>query len=139
MRGLTWGSGAVNDGIVYTGSGSVTAGVPAVIMEAMEAGLNNALTAYYVVPASKTLYLREFSVLSEASANRTIDVYVCTSADGVNWITEAVFPTISGVDFQGPVKATPGIVAGTHVKIAAQASGANTDISVILACELVDD
>jgi len=54
MTVLTTGSGLKNAGIVYLGTGTNTAGVPAVIHELIPAGLNASCSLRYTVPAGMT-------------------------------------------------------------------------------------
>jgi len=53
------GSGDANAGTIYAGTGTVTAGVPAVVYDAIAAGYNNRTTAHYCVPAGYTAYITE--------------------------------------------------------------------------------
>ena len=54
MRVATVGSGQKNEGDIYCGTGTFTAGVPSTVYYAMDPGTNKASSAYYVVPAGKT-------------------------------------------------------------------------------------
>ena len=56
---LTVGSGGVNAGVVYAGTGTVTSGVPAVIYDLINTGYNNRTTGHYCVPAGYTGYMVE--------------------------------------------------------------------------------
>ena len=56
---LTVGSGGVNAGTIYAGTGTVTAGVPAVVYDVIAPGYNNRTTAHYCVPAGYTAYISE--------------------------------------------------------------------------------
>lgn len=56
---LTVGSGGANAGVIYAGTGDVTAGVPAVVYDAIAIGYNNRTTAHYCVPAGYTGYMTE--------------------------------------------------------------------------------
>lgn len=51
------GSGGVNAGNINAGTGTVTAGVPAVLYDLIAAGYNQRTTAHYCVPAGYTGYL----------------------------------------------------------------------------------
>lgn len=57
MTVATVGSGGKNAGVVYVGSGTVTAGVPAVIFNLISTGYNNSTTAAYTIPAGYTGYI----------------------------------------------------------------------------------
>lgn len=56
---LTVGSGGSNAGVIYAGTGTVTAGVPAVVYDLIAVGYNNRTTAHYCVPAGYTGYMVE--------------------------------------------------------------------------------
>jgi hypothetical protein len=56
---LTVGSGGENAGTIYAGTGTVTAGVPAVPYDAIAPGYNTRTTAHYCVPAGYTAYISE--------------------------------------------------------------------------------
>lgn len=56
---LTVGSGGSNAGVIYAGTGTVTAGVPAVVYDLIAVGYNNRPTAHYCVPAGYTGYMVE--------------------------------------------------------------------------------
>ena len=135
---LTWGSGTQNAGTVWCGTGSFSSGVPAVLLFAMDIGFNKGLTAYYVVPTGTTLYVRQFTV-TLATSNKDVDFYIETSSNGTNWITVANFGLESGAEFHEPILTIPGIAAGMHVRIEAKSSGAGSDVSGVLSCELVDN
>ena len=137
--GLTTGSGNTNDGVIWVGNGTFTAGVPATKFFSGDAEFNKGLTAYYVVPAGKTLYLRTFTS-TIASSTKDVEFFVETSADGVLWVNQNALGMESGAVFPAAiVVASPGLVAGTHVRIEASSSAANTIVSATLGCELVDN
>lgn len=53
----TAGSGGVNAGIIYIGTGIVTAGKPATIYNSMATGFNQSLSAFTTIPVGMTGYL----------------------------------------------------------------------------------
>jgi hypothetical protein len=67
------GSGGVNAGSIYAGTGTVTAGVPAVVYDVIGAGYNNRTTAHYCVPAGYTAYITE-GVFSAGQASGSTSV-----------------------------------------------------------------
>jgi hypothetical protein len=56
---ITAGSGGQNAGNINAGTGTVTAGVPAVLYDIIAAGYNNRTTGHYCVPAGYTAYMTE--------------------------------------------------------------------------------
>ena len=137
LRTLTTGSSNSNTGTIWVGTGSFTAGVPAVKMFSMQGGFNVGHTAYYVVPTGKTLYLRELT-LTLATTNKDVDFYIEESTNGILWFTEDVFGLEPG-DVQIQIIAVPGVPAGSHIRVEAKSSASGTDVTAILECELVDD
>ena len=53
------GSGEANAGNINAGTGTVTAGVPAVLYDIIATGFNNRTTAHYCVPAGYTGYMMQ--------------------------------------------------------------------------------
>lgn len=137
MQVLTTGSNNANTGDIYVGTGTFTAGVPAVRMVSAEIGGNISLSAYYVVPLAKKLYVRQF-IATVGSSNKDIEVTIKTSLDGAQFATQGPFGLEAG-DFTTSVIALPAFAAGVHVKLDAEGGAANTILTAILGCEIVDD
>lgn len=134
---LTTGSGNANAGIIWVGTGTFTAGIPAVRMLSIKIGYNTSHSAYYVVPNAKTFYARHF-LATVASSNKDVEVLIETSTDGAQWYIQAPFGLEAG-DFTTEIIALPAFVAGTHIKLVASGSAASTVVTASLAGELVDD
>lgn len=64
---LTAGSGGKNAGVIYAGTGTVTAGVPATIYSSMAVGYNESHQAFYTVPAGMTAYATDVSATSDTA------------------------------------------------------------------------
>ena len=72
---LTVGSGGGVAGTIYVGTGTVTAGVPAVSLWQIEATYNNFSFAGYTVPAGYTAYVTSYTVTSQSTtANINVTV-----------------------------------------------------------------
>ena len=70
---LTAGSGGVNAGILYAGTGTVTSGVPANVFAQVEIGYCNSAMALWTVPAGYTAYVTSYNFTSNSStANNQI-------------------------------------------------------------------
>lgn len=69
----TVGSGGSNAGNINAGTGTVTAGVPAVLYDIIAAGYNNRTTGHYCVPAGYTGYMTE-GLLSAGQASGSTSV-----------------------------------------------------------------
>jgi hypothetical protein len=59
MCGVAVGSGGVNAGNIYAGTGTITAGKPANVYAQMDIGKGQTLMAIYTIPAGYTGYLRQ--------------------------------------------------------------------------------
>ena len=70
---ITAGSGGQNAGNINAGTGTVTAGVPAVLYDIIAAGYNNRTTGHYCVPAGYTAYMIE-GLFSSGQASGTTSV-----------------------------------------------------------------
>lgn len=134
---LTTGSNNANTGTIWCGTGSFSSGVPAVRMLSMTIGFNISLSAYYVVPLGKTLFLRQL-IGTVGSSNKDVQLYITTSAEGSQIYRQIEFGLEAG-DFVTDIIALPGLVTGTHVSLIVTGGAASTDVTGILAGELVDD
>lgn len=134
---LTTGATNANTGLIYAGTGTFTSGVPAVRMLSMTIGFNISLSAYYVVPLGKTFYARQF-IATVGSSNKDVQVYIGTSSDGIQVYRQIEFG-IEGGDFTTPVIGLPGFPTGTHVSLLGAGGAASTDVTAILAGELIDN
>ena len=67
---LTAGSGGVNAGIIYVGTGTVTSGVPANIYTTINGdGTNQSLQAFWTVPANYNAYIHQTNISTGNSSN----------------------------------------------------------------------
>lgn len=69
MAVLTAGSGGINAGVIYCGTGTVTGGVPDTVYARITEGEGQTLMAVYTVPAGKTGLLYVFNISSFSSGN----------------------------------------------------------------------
>jgi len=82
---LTAGSGGSNAGVVRCGTGTNTAGVPAVVEAHVPVGLNQQQSFIYTVPASYTLLCDGLSVANKhTTAANTYDFALDTIVNGVS-------------------------------------------------------
>ena len=133
---LTTGGTNSNTGTIYCGTGTFTAGVPAVRMLSMEIGHNSSRSAYYVVPLAKTLVIRQF-IATIATSNKDVEVAIETSTNGVLWYSQAEFGLEAG-DFTTEVIALAKLVSGTHIRLRAKGAAVST-VTAFIAGELIDD
>lgn len=69
---LTAGSGNTQAGIIYAGTGSATAGVPATVYSLMPVGYNTQTQGIYTVPAGYTAYISSYTFTSNNTTANTI-------------------------------------------------------------------
>lgn len=107
MTVATTGSSKVNAGIIYIGSGTVTAGVPASIFNLIYTGYNNSTTAAYTIPAGYTGYIVNGSMgAGQASGSTGVTGKLCvidTDQIGRVIAVNAMNNGISTYDFKFPV------------------------------------
>jgi hypothetical protein len=136
---LTVGSGGKNAGIIYAGTGVVTAGVPAVPYSAMGAGENISMVGHWTCPTGYTGYLTEgkFTVGPTAGNSYVIGRLKLRGTDDI--VRTAAKTTIQSgsVDylFNYPVV----IQAGECITATAQGSGSNATVSTYFQIVLVRD
>jgi len=129
MTVLTAGSGGVNAGTIYSGTGAVASGVPAVPYSAIGTGDNTSLVGHWTCPKGYTGYLvagklttgtttaSQYVVGKLKLRNTNGLVYtaaITTLADGTAWY-----------DFTYPIK----ITAGQCVTATVTGKGNNNDVS----------
>ena len=134
---LTTGSSNFNTGVIYVGTGTFTAGIPAVRMLSMTISFNISLSAYYVVPTGKTLYARQF-ISTVGSSNKDVQIFIVTSSDGIQMYKQIEFG-LEGGELTTDIIGLPGFVAGTHISLLASGGAAGTDVTAIVAGELIDN
>lgn len=126
---LTVGSGGANAGVIYVGTGVVTAGVPAVIYSAMGIGENNALVGHWTCPAGVTGYLVEgkFTIGPTSGNSYVIGRLKLRRNNGIILTAAKTVSGSGSIDyyFDYPIK----IEAGECVTATAQGSSANNAVS----------
>jgi len=91
---LTAGSGGVNAGVIYVGTGALTSGKPATIYDSIGVGFNTCQTAIYTVPANSTAYFLGGGFSSDQSATATpnnVTVKLLTRANGGLFLTQRLY------------------------------------------------
>ena len=136
---MTVGSGGVNAGRIYIGTGTVTAGVPATIYSAMGVGDNLSLVGHWTCPTGYTGYLVRGSITcGTTSANQYIVGRLKQrGTDGIVR-TAAITTLVDGTaeyNFHYPVR----IQAGECVTATAQGTGNNNDVSSYFQIVLIQE
>ena len=139
MTVMTAGSGGVNAGTIYAGTGTVTLGVPAVPYSAIGIGDNLSLVGHWTCPTGYTGYLVYGSITcGTTSANQYITGRLkLRGTDGL--VRTAAITTIvdgqSIYPFNLPIK----INAGECITATAKGSGNNNDVSSYFQILLIKD
>jgi hypothetical protein len=129
---LTAGSGGVNAGIIYVGTGTVTAGVPANIYTTINGdGNNQTLQAFWTVPAGYTAYIYQTNISTGNSSNTPAvlkTVLVARPFGGVFNAKEVIVLTDGNhlQDYSFPIKLTE----KTDVEFRAESSSASVNFNV---------
>ena len=136
---MTVGSGGVNAGNIYVGTGVVTAGVPAVIHGIAALGENNSLTGSWVCPTGYKGYVVFGSISSgtENGSNYMTGRLKVMESNGLER-TAAIITFANGnytFDFSYPVE----ITAGQRVTATVKSSADNEAVSSYFQIVLVKD
>lgn len=139
MTVLTVGSGGVNAGTIYAGTGTVTSGVPAVPYSAIGVGDNLSLVGHWTCPTGFTGYLVA-GKLTTGTTNANQYVVGKLKLRGTDGITRtAAITTLSGgtawYDFTYPVRLT----AGQCITATATGKGNNNDVSCYFQIVLIKE
>jgi hypothetical protein len=129
---LTAGSGGVNAGIIYVGTGTVTSGVPANIYTTISGdGSNQTLQAFWTVPADYTAYIYQTNISTGNSSNTraVLKTALVARPFGGVFNTKEVIVLTDGNHLQNysfPIKLTE----KTDVEFRAESSSASVDFNV---------
>jgi len=136
---LTAGSGGVNAGNIYVGTGSVTSGVPATIYEIAPTGANKTESAQYTVPAGYTAYIYDGGVTcGQASGSTSITARLVTTTEAglrYNVAVTTLNNGISNYQFTLPLE----VPEKTNVQATALGSAANNQVSAYFNIMLVQN
>ena len=136
---LTVGSGGKNAGNIYVGTGTVTAGVPAVVYGIAATGENNSLTGAWVCPTGYTGYITRGSIVTgtENGANYITGRLKVMETNGLER-TAAIVTFANGdygYDFEYPIKVT----AGQRVTATVKSTADNEAVSSYFQIVVVED
>lgn len=110
---ITAGTGLTNAGILYVGTGTITAGKPAVVHSLVEAGVSRSRSGIYTVPSGNVLHLSRMNIGTHTTAGR---VAIRTRPQG-----GSVFTSICEMHVMTPVTVDLSdldvIPAGTDVEV----------------------
>ena len=129
----TAGTGGQNAGVVYAGTGTVTAGVPANKYATVAVGDNQTLMALWTVPAGHTAYLYETHVTAACTtSNKLLTTTIVARPEGeVFQVKDKFGIQIDGGDirqvYNFPIKFTE--KTDIEVRAIADAGSANAEVS----------
>jgi len=127
------GTGGQNAGVVYAGTGTVTAGVPANKYATVAVGDNQTLMALWTVPAGHTAYLYETHVTAACTtSNKLLTTTIVARPEGeVFQVKDKFGIQIDGGDirqvYNFPIKFTE--KTDIEVRAIADAGSANAEVS----------
>jgi len=90
----TAGSGGVNAGHIYIGTGTVTSGKPAVVINFADPGNNLSDAGFFTIPAAKNAYV--LNAIFTGTGNKTAELAVYTSVAGGVFLRVAEFDLDNG-------------------------------------------
>lgn len=102
------GTGEKNAGTIYIGTGTITAGEPAVVYGLIELGAGKAHSAIYSVPLGWDAYIMSYS--ANSSSNKSVEVELYTRYSGKSWISREhlnILATPTEHEFYSPLKYGP--------------------------------
>lgn len=123
----TAGSGGVNAGAIYVGTGTVTAGVPANKYGYIDPGYNHSLHGHFTVPANKKMFLHRFRISS--GTQKATEVHMIQRPYGEVFqtiIDEHFFQDGMESNFDVPLVFTE----KTDIEVQAKTSATTTELSV---------
>lgn len=133
----TTGSGLTAAGIIYVGTGVVTAGVPATIYGQIAVGDNASLTAHYTIPAGYTGYFTYGNIASGqlTGSHQIIGRLLMINGTGIR-TTAAIIAFGAGVQnfaFNQPLQ----IPEKNDIEASAVSSAGNTSVSATIQLILI--
>lgn len=135
----TAGSGGVNAGTLYIGSGTVTSGVPANIYATVEPGRNQTLMCLWTVPAGKTAFLRRVFTSTGGNANTIVTTRLVMRPENEVFQTKDIALMTRAAPVEYPHSIPVPIAAKTDIEMRAAASTGTVDVSATLEMVVVGD
>ena len=129
---LTAGSGGANAGVIYVGTGTVTAGVPANVYTTINGdGTNQSLQAFWTVPAGYTAYVYQTNISTGNTSNTpaVLKTILVVKPFGGVFNTKEVITLTDGNHLQNynfPIKVTE----KSDIEFRAESSSGSVDFNV---------
>jgi len=134
--GLTAGATGSNEGIVYIGTGSITAGKPDVVNGLMTIGHNISQHGFFTIPDAQTGFL--LSVTQGVDANKDVTNRLSRQTETGLKLLPVSLTVLSGLDQLFVLTFTP-FAAHEDITIESKIPSSTAEVSIILALLLVDD
>lgn len=135
---LVSGSGEINAGALYVGTGTLTLGVPANIFTSIGDVEGQTLQAFYTIPANTTGYLYQAIASMFGNQNVFLTIRLCMREFGETMVVKDKF-TVSRGEVIIPHDPPVPIPAKTDIEMRAKSSGADVDSSGSFGLILVRD
>ena len=132
---LTAGSSGHNEGDLYAGEGSLTAGVPATPYWVVQAETNRSGTASYTVPTGKALYMMNLELSNTNSSSISCFKFIKRSNGGL-WMSSNIFSCSDAR--RKELRSAPGFSEGTDLQFAAKTESGTNTCSIYVETILVD-
>lgn len=137
MRVLTAGSGGVNAGIVYVGTGALTSGKPAVVHGLIKASRNQSTSAIYCVPDNAHLFIGHIQAHGRSTTAGGHELEIKAIPSGGLLYTPYVFQFQNTAPLNLPLKPEIPFAPGTQIRVDCLAGAGTGPASVVLHGHLV--
>jgi len=136
LVGLTAGATEQNEGIVYIGTGTVTAGKPAVVLNLIDIGKNLSDSAIFTIPNGVNGYIQQF--LSTAEGGKVISSEAFIRFLGGLFLQTLQFNMFDSPLVSAPYMASTKLPPRTDVDIRSRIGSGSGDLKVFFTLLLVD-
>jgi len=137
LEGVTAGSTGANEGIVYIGTGTVTAGKPAVVVNLVNVGKNLSDSGFFTVPLNHTGYL--FQLFASSEGNKVINLEVFSRKLGGLFLLNAEYNLFNAALLISAIAPPQTIEARGDIEFRSQVGAGSADIKINFVLLLVDE
>lgn len=135
------GSGGVNAGVIYTGTGTVTSGVPANVYASINGvtGSNQSLMALWTVPAGYTAYLLQYDVSNGTTSNTpaVCKLILAVRPYGEVFQSKDVKSLTTGMHIEETFSIPQKITEKSDIEVRAISSSASVSFDISAAFEII--
>jgi hypothetical protein len=140
MTVLTAGSGGTSVGVIYAGTGDVTAGVPAVVVNRTGVNSNESESAFYTVPDGYSAYITRWSMSSgNATAEASTQFVLRVRPSGGVFGIKALYYTPGNGIYECEAFYPVALPAKADIEIRAAASAGSSSASTQLQILLIKE